>query len=99
MNASMTDTFVQSHPEIDVINIFIPDESDLSKPDDAIKSDSIKSDSGKSDSIKFNADRSLSSLSEETGVLYLRIVMGKPIGKVRSFLYSKCLKNGRPKPD
>ena len=80
MNASMTDTFVQSHPEVDVVNIFIPDDSELSSPDDSVKSDSAKSDSTKS-----NANKSLASLSEESGVLYLRIVVGKPIGKVKFF--------------
>ena len=70
MNASMTDTFVQSHPEVDVVNIFIPDDSELSSPDDSVKSDSVKSDSTKSDSTKSNANKSLASLSEESGVLY-----------------------------
>ena len=59
VNAAIFEKIVQGHPEIDVGNIFVPDEVD--------------------------PEKSVTDTDEDTGILYLRIVMGKPIGKVRSF--------------
>jgi hypothetical protein len=68
VNAAIFDRIVQSHPNIDVANIFRPAGSN---PDKEEESDSE------------------SDTADEKGILYLRIVMGKPIGKVSHiFLFS-----------
>ena len=79
VNASIFDRIVQCHPNIDVANIFDPEKEKENDPDEDPETISEKSES--------------SSTTDEPGILYLRIVMGKPIGKVRSIFSSHLYTN------